>query len=349
MKKIYSFVMVSFIALTAPAQLVLNENFTGYLNGNLAGQGKWRSENTGNEVMVNNGSPLTYSTYSCGGSYIHTDHIDGKDAYKPFSTKIVTTSSKTVYMSFVVRINEVISNTGFFYLVLRDTSALTPNIACRFFVQKEPGTGNEIQFGIAVGSGEASYTSTAGSWREGSTYLIVIRYDIVNDGDDRAYLWVDPATTSEPAVNAGNTPSFTVSSTGEVNYGREWNALQVFQSGKYTPAGDLDAFRVAEGATSAIAWNYLGIATAPTPPPLPVEVSFRLSPNPVTNMLEIQYPPMADGHIQIIGPTGKLVKDLRIPANTAISTINMSSMASGVYYVLFFYGPYMSVKKVLKL
>ena len=37
MKKMFSFVMVSFISLTMHAQLVLNENFTGYANGTLKG------------------------------------------------------------------------------------------------------------------------------------------------------------------------------------------------------------------------------------------------------------------------------------------------------------------------
>jgi hypothetical protein len=38
MKKIYTFFMVSAIALTANAQLVFNESFTGYTNGNLGTQ-----------------------------------------------------------------------------------------------------------------------------------------------------------------------------------------------------------------------------------------------------------------------------------------------------------------------
>jgi len=346
MKKMYSFVMVSFIALTVHAQLVLNENFTGYTNGPLKGQGRWGEDNTGSQVVVNDARPLMYSTYSCGAQYITTDHIDGKDPYKPFSAKIRTTDNKTVFTSFVVRVNEVMSNTGFFYLVLRDTTALTPNIACRFFVQKEPGAGNEIQFGIAVGTGSASFTTTDARYTSGNTYLILMRYDIVNGGADKAFLWVNPSTVAEPATGAACNASFAVSTSGEVPYGPEWNALQVFQSGIYTPAADLDAFRVAEGTTSAIAWDYLGIQTAAAPN---VRTSFGLSPNPVLSKLKVEYPQVEiDCHIRVFNVQGMLMKELRLPANSSVSTIDMSGFAGGLYYVLYQNGATEVVKKVLK-
>jgi len=346
MKKMYSFIIVSSIALAVHAQLVLNENFTGYANGALNGQGRWRTENSGNEVMVNDARPLLYSIYACGGQYISTDHVNGKDPYKPFSAKIQTTTSKTVYMSFVVRVNEVVSTTGFFYTVLRDTTALTPNIACRFFVQKEPGASNEIQFGIAVGIGDAAYTTTDGRYSPGNTYLIVIRYDIVNGGADKAYLWVNPSTASEPPIGSSNTAAFAISTSGEINYGPEWNALQIFQSGIYTPAADLDAFRVAEGGTAAIAWDYLGIQTAELPGQQHV---LALAPNPVVDRLTIEYPMVEhESRIQIFNVQGKLMKDLRLPAHTDITTINMNGFAGGMYYVLFQSGEKEVIKKVLK-
>lgn len=346
MKKIYSFLIVSSIALTVQAQLVLNENFTGYTNGALKGQGRWNEENSGALVMVNDARPLVYSTYACGGQYITTGHVDGKDPYKPFSAKILTTSNKTVYMSFVMRVNEVVSSIGFFYMVLRDSTALTPNIACRFFVQKESSAGNDIQFGIAVGTGNASYTTTDASYTSGNTYLIVIRYDIVNGGSDKAYLWVNPSTYSEPTTGSKCNSSFAVSTTGEIPYGPEWNSLQIFQSGQYTPAADLDGFRISEGVTSAVAWEYLGIQTTP----LPGEVSIlTLSPNPVVNKLKVQYP-MAenDSRIQVFNGQGMLMKDLRLSAHTEASTIDMSGFAAGLYYLLYQSGGKEVVKKVLK-
>lgn len=347
MKKIYSFVIVFFIALAVQAQLVLNENFAGYANGNLSGQGRWLSENTGNEVVVNNINPLIYSTYSCGGQYITIDNVSGKDPYKPFAAKIQTNASKTVFMSFVVRINDVVSNTGFLTLVLRDTTSLTPDVPCRFYVQKEYSPSNDIQFGIAVGSGAASFTTTDGKWAKGATYLIVIRYDIVNGGADQAYLWVNPSTALEPSPGASNTFSFALSTSGEVSYGTQWNALQIFQSGSNTPKGDFDAFRVAEGATSALAWEYLSPASVP----LPAQQNnrFMLLPNPVKNVLTIQHPMVvADGHIQILNVHGMLLKDKRLPANAINSTIDLSDFASGLYYIVFKSGSDVFAQKVLK-
>jgi hypothetical protein len=347
MIKFYSFVMVLFIALTAHAQLVLNESFTGYATGNLNGQHGWVSEHSGNDAVVNNSSPLIYSTYQCGGEYITIDNVLGKDPYKPFAEKITTTSSKTVFLSFVVRVNDVVSNTGFLTMVLRDTFSLTPDVPCRFYVQQEYSPSNDIQFGIAVGSGAASFTTTDGSWAKGTTYLIVIRYDIVNGGADRACLWVNPSTFSEPVAGASCNSSFAISTSGEVNYGAEWNALQLFQSGSSTPKADLDAFRVAEGPTSAIAWNYLDAAFGN--PPAQQNNDILLSPNPVSSLLTVQYPVVAAGaHIQIVGASGKLLKDQNLPYGSVSTIINMSSFAPGMYYVLYKNGGEMLVKSVLK-
>lgn len=347
MKRSYSFVMVYFIALTGQAQLVLNENFSGFVNGNLNGQAHWESEHTGNDVVVNNANPLFYARYPCGEQYISMDTVSGKDPYKAFSAKIQTTTNKTVFMSFVVRVRDVvISNTSYFTLVLRDTFCLTPNVACRFYVQKEYSPSNDIQFGIAVGSGSASFTTTAASWAKNTTYLIVIRYDIVSGGADKAYLWVNPSLANEPSPELVNTPSFAISTTGEVDYGVEWNALQLFQSGINTPAADFDAFRIAEGPTSNLAWDNLGIQSDD---PAPVQQHISLSPNPVRDALMVQYP-MAEveGHIQVINAAGVLVKDLRLSANSTFSKIDFSALASGLYYVVFKSGSTKFIRTVFK-
>lgn len=266
MKKIYSFVILSFIALTSNAQLVINENFTGYANGNLNGKGSWVSDNTGDDAAVSTTTPLTHPTYTSGFQYISINDASGKDPYKPFSTSIQTTSSKTVFVSFLIHVDDVNKNTNTYTLALRDTNSST--VACRFFVQEENNFGfgtSDIQFGIAIGNGTAQFTTTSGNWEKDNTYLIVIRYDIVNGGTDRAYLWVNPSTGAEPTAGVANTSSFALSTSNEVSYGAEWNALQIFQTNGNTPDADFDAFRVAAGNNSAIAWSTLSPAGAPLP------------------------------------------------------------------------------------
>jgi hypothetical protein len=346
MKKIYFFIMVSLIALTVHAQLVMNENFTDCANGNLNGQKRWESFNTGNDVIVSNVSPLAYSTY-CGGKYISIKSISGKDPHKPFSAPVKTTANKTIFLRFAVRVNEVNENYGPITLVLRDSNSLTPYIPCRFYTHEEAGPSQKLQFGIAAGSDDASFTTTAGSWVKGNTYLIVIRYDIVTDGPDRAYLWVNPSTAAEPITSASNTASFALSTTGELPYGPEWNVLQLFQSGINAPDADFDEFQVAEGATSPIAWSYL----PPIDLPIAASQNFGISlwPNPVSHILTIQYPKVVnEGHIQILSAYGTLIKDLRLPATAATSTIDVSGFASGLYHVVFISDSRVYTKRFLK-
>src|SRR5690348_9502207 len=104
MKKIYTLFMVSAIAMTTRAQLVINENFTGYTVGNLNGQGSWASSGTGPDVQVSNLLPLIYSGYNSSGEYDTVTNGNGKTETKAFSQNISTSSAQTIYMSFVVRV-----------------------------------------------------------------------------------------------------------------------------------------------------------------------------------------------------------------------------------------------------
>jgi hypothetical protein len=273
MKKVYSFVMMTAIAMTVNAQLVIRENFTGYTSGPLSNQGGWVQKGTGTDVQVSTGSPLIKANYTSGSQYITVGTTDGTDPWKPFSAPITTGSDKTIFMSFLVRVTfaeESNANPAPAYSVaLRDTtSANLANIPCKFYVANQQGTGNtNIQFGIALGTSSPVYTNPVFTY--GSTYLIVIRYDIVTGGsnNDRAYLWVDPSTASEPSTTTatGNTGAQQLNS-GEAGYGSSLQALQIFQSSaSASPNAAFDAFLVAEGATSTLAWGNLSPAGAPLP------------------------------------------------------------------------------------
>jgi hypothetical protein len=267
MKKIYSFVMVSIIALTTNAQLVFNENFTGYTNGNLNTQGGWVPGNGTPDVQVNNASPLYYSGYTSGTQYIQVSNTDGKDPQKSFSLPIPTTSARFIFMSFVVRVSSASpSNNSEFSVALLGNS----NYVARFYVEKNSANGNNtLAFGIGAGNETPSFTGF--TYNVNETHLIVIRYDVIaGSNNDNVYLWVDPTPLStEPT--AGSALVSHLGSNGEINYGNSLDALKIFQSttsngNTATPVADFDAFRVAHGATSLDAWNNL----SPTGASLPV-------------------------------------------------------------------------------
>jgi hypothetical protein len=270
MKKIYSLIMAFAIALTANSQLVINENFTGYTNP-LNSQNGWVQNGTGNDVQINTFNPLTRAGYTSGGHYMSVASVNGTDPHKPFSGagSVSTTSDQTFFMSFLVRVTYASQFNGQPQYSISLANTTNGTFPARFYVGEENGASTAIEFGIAVGSSNPSYTNLDLVY--GTTYLVVIRYDVVTTGNDVAYLWVDPVLTSEPTIASANATQ----SGGELAYGSFLNALKVTQSDDdASPDADYDGFRVAAGATSALAWSTL----SPVGAPLPVQLtSFNAS------------------------------------------------------------------------
>ena len=269
MKKVYTFVMVSIIALTANAQLVFNETFSGYtVNANLTGQGSWATGgSTGTDVKVFNTTPLTYSGYASGTEYVTTTGSSGIDPQKTFLGSIPTNANQFIYMSFVVRVNSIASTgnfgNGYHSVCLQNTS--NTNYPARFYIDRN--SSNKVRFGIAVGDESPDWTdNNAFNFNLNQTYLIVIRYDVVNgNNNDNAYLWVNPSLVSPPTTASANASH--TSSTGEVSYGTTLNALKINQVnlGYATANASFDAFKVAYGSSTSIAWTNLAPAGGSLP------------------------------------------------------------------------------------
>jgi hypothetical protein len=279
MKKIYTLFMVSAIALTANAQLVINENFTSYTTGNLGTQGGWLQVGSGTDVQVKNTSQLTYSGYTSGTNYITVDNVSSLSPYKPFSVNVPADVTQTIYMSYLVRVTNApeFNQSPVYSVSLANSSNST--FPCEFYVAEKNGASTNIEFGIAVGSSNPVYTS--GNYSYNTTYLIVIRYDVVTGtSNDKAYLWVNPSLAAEPSTAS---PDASQTGTGEVAYGTIMNALKINQT---NTIGSIDAsydgFRVANSATSAAAWVNL----SPQGAPLPVQLtSFNASQDGMTTKL----------------------------------------------------------------
>jgi hypothetical protein len=260
MKKVYSLLIASAIALTANAQLVINENFTGYTNP-LNSQNGWVQNGTGNDVQVNNFNPLIKAGYTSGGNYITVASVDGTDPHKPFSVSV--TGAQTLYMSFVVRVTaapEFNAQPNASISLANTTNSTFP---AQFYIGEENGGSTAIEFGIATGTNNPTYTNR--DLQYGMTYLVVIRYDVVaGNNNDNVYLWVNPSLASEPSTDTAYASQ--VSSNGEVAHGNLINALKLFQSDdNKSPDVDYDAFRVATAPTSPLAWSNLSPAGAPLP------------------------------------------------------------------------------------
>ena len=285
MKKFLLFGIVSlFYSLYSYSQadgLLIAENFP-YNNGNLTGQGNspaWTSSGGSGDVVVtalsNNTGALVYPGYSSGTSYITTNNSNTKDPYKGFigSQTVSTANATTFYLSFVVRVTSS-SNTS-------TTSLAFPSVALRtslggnvcYFYVADNGFGTQhLKFGISKTGGLGNGTYASGDFLFNTTYLIVIRYDIVTGSttNDKMYMWVNPSLNSEP-VTASADQAITTGSDGSAT--GNITALQLLEDNFFDgTTADFDAFKVAyaRGYTGSpsnpnVAWSDLDPVGAPLP------------------------------------------------------------------------------------
>lgn len=286
MKKILlSGLITMFYSLYAYSQadgLLISENFP-YNNGNLSGQGNspaWSPSGSGNDVVVtslsNNTGALVYPGYSSGTSFITTDNGNTMDPFKGFigSQTVSTANATSFYMSFVVRVSNS-SNSSFSSFASPSVALRTSSGAnvCYFYVADDGLLGTQhLKFGISKTGvfGSGSYASANFSYN--TTYLVVIRYDIVTGGttNDKMYMWINPSLASEPAIASANqsiTSGSDGSATGNIT------GLQLLEDNFFDgTTASFDAFKIAyaRGFTGLpsnpnVAWTDLSPAGASLP------------------------------------------------------------------------------------
>jgi hypothetical protein len=269
MRKIYALLVVMGCAVTLKAQLVFNENFTGYANGNLNGKGPvgstWASSGTGTDVQVATTNPLGYPGYTSGTQFIHLVGTSGVSSYRNFTSAIDDGNSRAVYLSFVIRVNSALTEGNSLVRVM-DAAG---NVA--FSIYADNDNTDHVRFGLNMaGNGESRVYSNG--YNFGQTYLIVVRYDIVSGtNNDNVRLWVNPALASTEPTDASAVASI-VNSSYEDTY-NDLTRVQVRQTtGQFESANaDLDGFRVAVGVAGSgntaarNAWTALNPQGAPLP------------------------------------------------------------------------------------
>ena len=275
-------VLISYTGMNAQtSQLLMSENFTSYNNGNLYNQGGWGAYGNTDRVQVSSSSPLFYSGYTSGSKYVTTAQggdygwfgaAQPDDPYKGFigSTTVSTGVATTYYMSFVVRVPNA-SGT-------KSTSSARPTVALRtnngsilanFYIADDGGS-SDLKFGIGKDyNNDGNYATT--NYNFGTTYLIVIRYDIVTgSNNDKMYLWVNPSLASEPTTASAKVA---LTTNGDGYTSSNVNSLLLVQEDNSATAA-FDAFKIsyANGfsnvaANSLASWN----ALSPIGVPLPVK------------------------------------------------------------------------------
>lgn len=205
MKHLLLIAAFSLSALASTAQLKLTEQFDNTIftaSGNLGTTNSWVQNGTGTDVQViyrtNNTNALTYTGYSSGRTSVslgrYTSGGSGTDPYKNFNSGVATNSNGVLFMTFVLKVSAA-RNTGDYCISYRTSSG---NSLGRFFIRSNGGGFN---VGLETDGTSTTYGSTVYSYN--TTYLIAIRYDIINgNNNDDMSLWVNPSLTSEPTTGA---------------------------------------------------------------------------------------------------------------------------------------------------
>ncbi|HMT75968.1 MAG TPA: hypothetical protein PKA77_17980, partial [Chitinophagaceae bacterium] len=203
MKKLFSFLIVFMLVLGSRAQLLLHEpfNYTPDPVLGLAAQsgGNWMIVNTGDSILVDNGS-LSYSGLAASsGNKIKFDNA-GTDYYRIFSNQ----TSGTVYGSFILNVSSLgtLNTTGgYFAGFIQSTSTSLFGAAVWTRLSTTAGKYN---IGISTRSNSA-VSWLANDLDIATSYFIVFAY-VMNPstGDDVAKIWLNtPAIGSaEPAADA---------------------------------------------------------------------------------------------------------------------------------------------------
>ncbi len=214
MKKLFT-ILVSLFVLTSLNAQLLTENFN--YSGALTSNG-WAAHSAGGTNVISTGTGLIFANYS--GSGVGNAAIvkgSGEDINKTFSS---SPNSGTVYVSFLVAVNDTLTTTGDYFTGIYATAT---TFFARTFVKKNAD--NTFEFGIGKASASAtapvSPVYTSGSYSFGTTYLVAIKYEYLSgsSSDDIASIFVfsaAPPTTEPVATLTNNVGSDAATLTGVI-------------------------------------------------------------------------------------------------------------------------------------
>lgn len=205
------------MALTASAETYLAETFD-YVEGNLYGNGKWvkYGKKTTAPIQVAN-SPLTFAGYqdNAAGNAVRLTKESGEYCQVLFRDKGTDAAKGTVYYSALVNVSELPSGSRTAaFMALTGANSLDATK----FGDAEAGSegaglfaqasGEGFKLGVSRNVANLGNVKTSVAWADeecalGTTYLVVVKYEIVDGADnDRISLWINPAKgDAEPAAS----------------------------------------------------------------------------------------------------------------------------------------------------
>lgn len=205
------------MTLTANGETYLAESFD-YAEGNLYGNGKWvkYGKKTTAPIQVAK-SPLTFAGYqdNAAGNAVRLTKESGEYCQALFRDKGTDAAKGTVYYSALVNVSELPSGSRTAaFMALTGANSLDATK----FGDAEAGSegaglfaqasGEGFKLGVSRNVANLGNVKTSVAWADeecalGTTYLVVVKYEIVDGADnDRISLWINPAKgDAEPATS----------------------------------------------------------------------------------------------------------------------------------------------------
>lgn len=205
------------MTLTANGETYLAESFD-YAEGNLYGNGKWvkYGKKTTAPIQVAK-SPLTFAGYqdNAAGNAVRLTKESGEYCQVLFRDKGTDAAKGTVYYSALVNVSELPSGSRTAaFMALTGANSLDATK----FGDAEAGSegaglfaqasGEGFKLGVSRNVANLGNVKTSVAWADdecalGTTYLVVVKYEIVDGVDnDRISLWINPAKgDAEPAAS----------------------------------------------------------------------------------------------------------------------------------------------------
>lgn len=218
-----------FVSITGYGQLLV-EDFS-YTNGTAITANGWTAHSSGgtNAILVTNPSTVCsypgYLSSGVGGEVTFT--TSGEDDNKTFTQQ----TSGTLYVGFLANITSATTSGDYFFHI--GATAISTNFRGKIFAKKDAS--NNLAFGISNSTNTGAYT--AFSYALNTTYLIVLKYDIVSGAsNDVAAIYINPPLNA-PIPTSGWLAATDASGTDLANVG----TVAIRQA---APAGKLDGIRV---------------------------------------------------------------------------------------------------------
>jgi hypothetical protein len=234
-----------FMAFESRSQLLI-EDFS-YTNGSAITANGWTAHSAGgtNTIFVTNPSTISYPGYlSSGVGGEITTTTSGEDDNKTFTAQ----TSGTLYAGFLVNVTSALTGDYFFHL---GPATISTTFRGRVFVKKDAG--NNLYFGVANSTTTAAYTTA--TYAMNTTYLIVLKYDIISGGGNgSASIYINPPLNA-PIPSSGWLAATDATGSGAANVG----AVAVRQGSSSSAAAlKLDGIRVSTDWAQIV-----GVANAP--------------------------------------------------------------------------------------